>query len=83
MCVAEAPDGIISGPFLFDGKGKLFFTTYSGSNQRAHLLDTKSCAMIWKSATFGAGSIAAPRTGTLRVGKALLRLSESCVPRRK
>ncbi|MEP7221124.1 MAG: hypothetical protein ABI673_00505 [Novosphingobium sp.] len=72
--------GIISKPFLFDGNDRLFFTAYSGSNQNAFLLGIQECKILWKSTTFGAGSISSPAPSQLNVAGKNMLLKPDCVP---
>jgi outer membrane protein assembly factor BamB len=77
-CSASQDVSLIFGkPWL--GGGKLFLSTYSGSENRVYALDVHSCRIVWKSPVFE-GSPATYRNGQLVTGTRRIRLNRSCMP---
>ncbi|WP_322047515.1 hypothetical protein [Paraburkholderia sp. J67] len=78
-CTASDDVSIIFGRQWLAGN-RIYFSTYSGSENRVYAIDTRDCHTLWHSRVFEGGP-AKYRNGVLIMGNQRVRLDRSCSPK--
>lgn len=80
-CTLEPQVGILSRPFLYDASGRLFVSTYSGSNSQVELLDLDRCQVVWVSQRFA--GVVTLQKGRIHAGRQVWRTGPNCMPSKR